>query len=114
MPANALGTKFEVGRPISDGAGKFKSPEEELAYLRKRVKEKESELEMPGNRFEGDRIAKREIAEYAQIPQATVLHEAYVMPEHESIRHMLKLEPETHDVQMDELLKIVQTRGIRN
>ena len=109
---------MEKARPPAGGASvaveKFKSPEEELAYLRKRVKEKESELEMPGNRFEGDRIAKREIAEYAQIPQATVLHEAYVMPEHESIRHMLKLEPETHDVQMDELLKIVQTRGIRN
>ncbi|MEK9154241.1 MAG: hypothetical protein AAB798_02095, partial [Patescibacteria group bacterium] len=28
--------------------------------------------------------------------------------------HMLKLEPETHDVQMDELLKIVGERGIRN
>src|SRR3989344_29216 len=111
-------TAMEKARPQAGGASvaveKFKSPEEELAYLRKRVKEKESELEMPGNRFEGDRIAKREIAEYAQIPQATVLHEAYVMPEHESVRHKLRLEPETHDVQMDELLKIVQTRGIRN
>ncbi|KKW47718.1 hypothetical protein A3C21_03090 [Candidatus Kaiserbacteria bacterium RIFCSPHIGHO2_02_FULL_59_21] len=93
---------------------KFKSPEEELAYLRERVKEKESELETPENRFEGDRVAKREIAAYAQVPQATILHEAYVMPEHESIRHKLRLEPETHDVQMDELLKIVSTRGIRN
>jgi len=93
---------------------KFKSPEEELAYLRERVREKEAELEAPKNRFEGDRIAKREVAEYAQVPQATILHEAYVMPEHETIRHMLKLEPETHDVQMDELLKIVSSRGIRN
>lgn len=114
MPANALGTKFEIGRPISGGAGKFKSPEEELQYLRERVREKEQELEAAPNRFESDRIAKREVAEYAQVPQATVLHEAYVMPEHETIRHKLRLEPEVHDVQMDELLKIVSERGIRN
>ena len=93
---------------------KFKSPEEELAYLRERVKEKEAELEAPNNRFESDRIAKREIAAYAETPQATVLHETYVMPEHESVRHKLRLDPETHDIQMDELLKIVQARGIRN
>src|SRR3989344_4036346 len=94
-------------KPRIVSPAKFKSPEEELAYLRERVKEKEAELEVPKNRFESDRIAKREIAEYAQVPQATVLHEAYVMPEHESVRPKLKLEPETHDVQMDELLKIV-------
>ena len=93
---------------------KFKSPEEELAYLRERVKEKEAELEAPSNRFESDRVAKREIAAYADTPQATVLHETYVMPEHESVRHKLRLDPETHDTQMDELLKIVQARGIRN
>ena len=93
---------------------KFKSPEEELSYLRQRVAEKEGELEAAHNRFESDRIARREVAVYAEMPAATVLHEAYVMPEHESVRHKLRLEPETHDVQMDELLKIVVERGIKN
>ncbi|OGG57713.1 hypothetical protein A2853_00565 [Candidatus Kaiserbacteria bacterium RIFCSPHIGHO2_01_FULL_55_17] len=101
--------KPRVAAPV-----KFKSPEEELAYLRERVKEKEAALEAAPNRFESDRIAKREVAEYAQTPHATVLHEEYAMPEHETVHHMLKLEPETHDVQMDELLKIVAERGIRN
>ncbi len=101
-------------RPKVAVPAKFKSPEEELAYLRARVAEKEAALDAPKNRFESDRIAKREIVQYAQIPQEAVLHEAYAMPEHESIRHMLKLEPETHDVQMDELLMIVVERGIRN
>ena len=99
---------------VTPAVEKFKSPEEELAYLRERVKEKEAQIENPQNRFESDRVAKREIAEYAEVQQATILHETYVMPEHESIRHKLRLDPETHDVQMDELLKIVQTRGIRN
>lgn len=101
-------------RPRVAAPEKFTSPQEELHYLRERVREKEQELEAAPNRFESDRLAKREIAEYAQVPQATILHEEYAMPHHEAVRHMLKLEPETHDVQMDELLKIVAERGIRN
>ncbi|MDO8482005.1 MAG: TraM recognition domain-containing protein [bacterium] len=93
---------------------KFKSPEEELAYLRERVSEKERELDTPKNRIESDRIAKREIAQYAAIPTATIIHEAVVMPEHETMRHVLNLEPEKDDAKMDGLLKIVAERGIRN
>src|SRR3989344_4911177 len=91
----------------------FKNPEEELAFLRARVAEKEKELDT-SNELDRDRLAKREVAEYASMPPAMVLHEAAVMPEHETIRHALKLEPEEHDTQMDELLKIVSERGIRN
>src|SRR4051812_5524624 len=93
---------------------KFSSPEEELAYLREKVREKESELDAKPNRFEHDRIAKREIQEYADVPAATILHETIVMAEHDIIHHMLKLEPETHDGQIDELLKLVSQYGIRN
>lgn len=64
--------------------------------------------------MESDRIAKREVAEYAAIPTATIIHEAVVMPEHETMRHVLKLEQEKDDAQMDGLLKIVAERGIRN
>ncbi len=92
----------------------FKSPEEELAYLRERVAEKERELEVPSSQFERDRIAKREVAEYAATPQATILHEAVIMPEHETVRQALKLEPEEHDAQMDGLLRLVADKGIRN
>ncbi len=93
---------------------KFKSPEEELAYLRERVKEQEKALEVEPNAFEKERIAKREIATYADAPAATILHETVVMPEHETVRHMLKLEPEVHDKQLDGLLGIVSREGIRN
>ena len=91
----------------------FKDPEEELAFLRARVAEKEQELET-SNSFERDRIAKREVQEYAATPAAAVLHEANVLSEHETVRHVLNLEPEEHDTQMDGLLKLVAERGIRN
>lgn len=108
-PRSAMGERLHVGAPQ-----KFKSPEEELAYLRGKVREKEQELETAGNIAEQERIAKREIAEYAATPAATVLHETVVLPEHETIRKALQLEPETHDAQIDELLKVVQQHGIRN
>ena len=103
-----------VEKPRPAASLKFKSPEEELAYLRERVREKEQELETVPNRLESDRIAKREVAAYGELHPATVLHETVVMPEHDILRNVLKLEPEVHDVQMDELLKIVAERGIKN
>ncbi|MDR3571947.1 MAG: TraM recognition domain-containing protein [Candidatus Pacebacteria bacterium] len=101
-------------RPRVAAQEKFKSPEEELKYLRERIAEKERELEAAPNRFEKDRIAKREIAQYAELTPAKILHEAVVMPEHDILRNVLKLEPEAHDSQIDGLLKIVQEQGIRN
>ena len=95
-------------------AQKFKSPEEELAYLRQRVAQKEQELENIPSRFEKDRIGKREVAAYAELHPAEVLHEEVVMPKHETIAHQLRLDPEPHDVQMDELMHIAIDRGIKN
>lgn len=93
---------------------KFSSPQEELAYLRERVRRQQEVLGMHEGRDDHDRIAKREIEQYAEIPTATIIHEEIVMPEHETVLHLLKLEPETHDRQIDGLLRIVQERGIRN
>lgn len=100
-------------RPRS-AAEKFKTPEEELAYLRERVREQEQALELAPNRLDQERLARREVKEYADTPAARVLHETVLMPEHETIRHILKLEPEAHDKQLDGLLAIVAERGIRN
>lgn len=108
MPPRGTGEKFPIA-----SAKKFTNPEEELAYLRARVAETERELESGG--AEGsERIAKREIAAYAETEPHTILHEETVMPEHETTHAALRLEPEAHDAQMDGLLRIVAERGIRN
>jgi len=101
-------------KPRNAAPEKFKSAEEELAYLRQRVAEKEAEMETPDNRFEKDRIARREVATYADLPAANILHETVVMAEHDIVKNVLNLEPETHDKQVDEILRIVQQNGIRN
>jgi len=96
------------------GHNAFKSPEEELAYLRERVAEKERELDVRSTPFEQERIAKRELVGYSEEPSAKILHETVIMPEHETVRHVLKLAPETHDKQLDALFEIVSQRGIKN
>ncbi|MDP2649149.1 MAG: hypothetical protein Q8P19_04635, partial [bacterium] len=109
---------MEKAKPPVGGAPaaveKFKSPEEELTYLRERVRQQEAKLEAPNSKFEHDRIAHREVATYAEVPAATILHETVVMAEHDIIHHVLKLEPEMHDKQVDEILRLVQQHGIRN
>lgn len=105
MPPRGIGE-----RPLAPA---FKSPEEELQFLRARVAEKEKELEAVAQP-DRERIARREVQEYSAVAPKEVLHEAVAMPEHEVLHHVLKLEPEEHDTQMDELLKLVAERGIRN
>lgn len=100
-------------RPVVAPVEKFKTPEEELAYLRNRIKQKEQELETTGG-IDAERIAHREVQEYGAVPAATILHETVVVPPDEAMRKALDLEPETHDAQIDELLKMVATHGIRN
>ena len=103
-----------IGERLQKSSFTFKSPEEELAYLRARVAEKEKELEVPTSQFERDRLAKREVQEYAATPPAQILHEAVIQPEHDTMRDALKLEPEDHDAQIDGLLRLVVDKGIRN
>ena len=108
------GVMGEKPRVVAVEAPKFKTPQEELAFLREQIKQKERQMETGQSQGERDRIAKRELGVYAQTPPQAILHEDYKMAEHETLRHVLKLEPEVHDTQMDELLKIIQEHGIRN
>jgi len=93
---------------------KFRTPEEELAYLRERVQLKERELEGHRTDFERERIAKREVVHYQDTPASEVLEPAYQTPEESILQEALRLKPEDHDVQIDQLLKMVTHRGISN
>ena len=93
---------------------KLRSPEEELAFLRERIRMKERDLDNDSSSFESARIAKKEIAQYEAMPAGEILHETTAIPEHEATRIALSLEPDEHDAQIDRLLKIVSEQGIKN
>ncbi len=94
---------------------KFKTPEEELAYLRERVASREKVL-MDAGHFEhaGEKAAKDVLSVYRKIPLEETLHKDSAISEEERKGIVLALKPEAHDTIMEELLGVVISKGIKN
>ena len=94
---------------------KFKTPEEELEYLRAHVARREKELIDTG-RFEhaNENAVKDIIGEYKEKPLEEVVHKDNVISKNDTEAIVLQLKPELHDTIMEELLGIVITKGVRN
>ena len=94
---------------------KFKTPEEELLYLRAHVAKREEELIQMGH-FEnaGENAIGEVINEYKNIPAEQLVHKDNIISEKETEGIVLALKPEMHDAVMEELLGIVITKGVRN
>lgn len=94
---------------------KFKTPEEELDYLRAHVKAREEELIKIG-RFENapDNAVGDVVETYRDVPVGRALHPSNILDKNEQAGIVLALKPETHDIVMEELLGLVITKGIRN
>src|SRR3989339_959197 len=94
---------------------KFKTPEEELDYLRAHVKKREEELIQVGH-FENvkENASHDVIGAYKDVPAEKLVHESHIIDKKEAQGIVLALKPESHDSVMEELLGIVITKGIRN
>src|SRR3989338_3700573 len=94
---------------------KFKTPEEELEYLRAHVAKREEELIQIGH-FENakENAARDVVGVYKDIPAEQLIHSSNIISGKEAEGIVLALKPESHDSVMEELLGIVITKGIRN
>ncbi|MCE9549070.1 hypothetical protein K8Q98_01585, partial [Candidatus Nomurabacteria bacterium] len=93
----------------------FKTPEEELKFLREHIAKREQELMNLGNFEHANENAVKEIvSEYKDVPAQEVLRKENVVTPKEAEGIVLKLKPETHDTIMEELLGIIMTKGIKN
>ncbi len=94
---------------------KFKTPEEELSYLRAHVAKKEQELIDTGH-FEHakENAISHIITEYKKTEAEEVMHHSNLIKGKEAEAIVLHLAPEEHDTIMEELLGIVITKGIKN
>jgi hypothetical protein len=94
---------------------KFKTPEEELDYLRAHVAKREEELIKIGQ-FENakENAVGEVIGMYKNIPAEKLVHKSNIIGEKETQGIVLQLKPESHDAVMEELLGIVITKGVRN
>ncbi len=93
---------------------KFKTPEEELNYLREKVSTHEKMLSAKGETLPREEIIQKEIIEHSNRNPKEVLDESYSLKKHEIESIVLDLSPETHDSQMGELVNILQEKGVLN
>src|SRR3989344_1418258 len=91
---------------------KFKSPEEEVAYLRAHIAEREKSLSGQGVEVNKKVLAHEAIREYKNIPHQDVMHQDAILKEVDSNELVLRLKPESHDNKMEELLGVLLSKGI--
>ncbi|MEK7593655.1 MAG: TraM recognition domain-containing protein, partial [Patescibacteria group bacterium] len=92
---------------------KFKTPEEEVAYLREKIATHEKASSLWSDAERTAQI-KNIVGEYKKTDSGKVLSPEYQMKSEEKDAIVLNLKPEAHDKKMEELLSILLERGIKN
>ncbi len=90
----------------------LQTPEQELAFLREQLTEKEGVAN--NETTPSDHLIKNTIDTYRQTPTSNVLHKNFILSNEKSDAIVLDLTPETHDIKISEILGIMQTSGIKN
>lgn len=97
-----------------NNAPKFKSPQEELEFLRAHIAEKEEALKNNKQEYSREELAHNVISEYKSYEPNEVMHKSAVMPEKDANNLILRLHPEPHDNKMEEMLGVLLDKGIAN
>ena len=93
---------------------KFKTPDEELNYLRAKVLEHEKTHAKAGEVVPREEVIREEIIAHGNRKPEDVLDENLVLKTREVEAIVLDLSPEVHDTQMTELINILQEKGVLN
>lgn len=92
----------------------FKNPDEEIAYLRSKLLERETQMKETGGQLTTGEIVKMEVERYKEIPVEKVLAPSHVLSESEVGGIVLNLAPRATDEKVSELLGIFLDKGLRN
>ncbi len=92
----------------------FKTPEEEIKFLREQVTRHEDALREATGSANREKITEDVVKEYAKTPVEKVLPVERITPEASHDAIVLALKPETHDKQIEELLGVLLDQGIKN
>lgn len=95
-------------------AEKFASPEAELSFLREQVSRKEQELRERHVPVETETVIREQISKYRDAVPTDVLEETYALAAHDRDALVLNLAPERHDGKMQELIQLMEGKGIKN
>jgi len=97
-----------------NNAPKFKTPQEELEFLRAHIAEREKAFIEQGQEVDKEKLAHGVINEYRKLEPEDVMHKNAVVKESEIEKLVLRLQPEPHDNKMEELLAVLLSKGISN
>jgi len=92
----------------------FKNPKEEVDFLRRQLELKEQELTDKNIEYTKEEIADSTLRAYKEIPSQDILQETHALSEKEQEHIVLKLKPEAHDAQIEELFGLLLEKGIKN
>lgn len=92
----------------------FKSPEEEINFLREQIVQKEKALSEKNFNVEKDAVAQEQISRYRDLPAQEILHKDYVLEKNDLDAIVLNLSPEKHDKKIEELIAIMYEKGLKN
>jgi len=95
-----------------NNAPKFKTPQEELEFLRAHIAEKEKALIDEGHEYSRESLAHDVLSEYRKFEPEEIMHKSVVMPERDVENFVLRLHPEPHDNKMEEMLGILLDKGV--
>lgn len=91
----------------------FTSPQEEIAYLREEIAKKERDLARSNEGPSREEIVSEEVVSYRDEASSKVLRPDYEMTVAQIQERVLSFTPE-HDAKIDELVSIMEQRGIKN
>ena len=92
----------------------FSSPEEELVFLRQEVARREAEVAERGMEPKREELASQTLKEYAAKPVQEVLAPNHAIGEAHQEAIVLDLAPEAHDRKIEELITVLEQKGIKN
>lgn len=93
---------------------KFKTPQEELEFLRAHIAEREKAINDQGQEANKEQLAHNVLNEYKKYEPQEVMHKSALIKDNVAEKLVLRLKPETHDSKMEELLGILLDKGISN
>lgn len=93
---------------------KFKNPEEEIAFLREQISNKERELREKQIPYETEDLVKEQISRYRDKLPEEVLDDAFAIAKADAEAFVIGLEPERHDKKMEQVFSVFREKGIKN
>jgi hypothetical protein len=99
---------------LGHGNEKFANPQEEIAFLRGMIAKKERDILQKTPEASTEHITREEVVRYAERKPEEVLKDKYIVPTQEMEAIVLDLSPEDHDQTMNELLGMLNEKGIHN